>query len=143
MRTKEQLEKEKQLMASLKKIDQKIKKEEKEEKNLARLIGNDLEEIKMPLKKCSGVMLLSNRFSSKLPVNDTLQQLIDAALNGMKIKPSELHFSQPVLEEFDNLREQLLVLFALDKYIEEKQEEVGLAQDQHQELDTLKVVYDK
>ena len=58
MRTKEQLEKEKQLMASLKKIDQKIKKEEKEEKNLARLIGNDLEEIKMPLKKCSGVMLL-------------------------------------------------------------------------------------
>jgi len=143
MRTKEQLEKEKQLMASLKKIDQKIKKEEKEEKNLARLIGNDLEEIKMPIKKCSGVMLLSNRFSSKLPVNDTLQQLIDAALNGMKIKPSELPFSQPVLEEFDNLREQLLVLFALDKYIEEKQEEVGLAQDQHQELDTLKVVYDK
>ena len=61
----------------------------------------------------------------------------------MKIKPSELHFSQQVLEEFDNLREQLLVLFALDKYIEEKQEEVGLAQDQHQELDTLKIVYDK
>ena len=35
----------------------------------------------------------------------------------MKIKPSELHHSRAVLEEFDSLREQLLILFALDKYI--------------------------
>ena len=36
------------LIASLKKIDQKIKKEEKEEKTLAKLVANDLEEAKMP-----------------------------------------------------------------------------------------------
>jgi len=30
-----------------------------------------------------------------------------------------------VLEEFDSLREQLLILFALDKYIEQKQEQHG------------------
>ena len=41
MRTKEQIEKEKVLLANLKKIDSKIKKEEKEEKNLARLVAND------------------------------------------------------------------------------------------------------
>lgn len=64
MRTKEQHEKEKHYIASLKNVDAKIKKEEKEERNLARLIGNDLEDIRAPIstKKVSGVMLLSNRF---------------------------------------------------------------------------------
>ena len=48
MRTKEQIEREKYLQAELKKIDQKLKKEEKEEKNLAKLIGRDIEESKLP-----------------------------------------------------------------------------------------------
>lgn len=37
-------------MSELKKIEQKIKKEEKEEKNLAKLIGKDIEESKMPVE---------------------------------------------------------------------------------------------
>jgi len=36
------------LIANLKNIDAKIKKEEKEERNLARLINNDIEEFKIP-----------------------------------------------------------------------------------------------
>lgn len=48
MRTKDQIEREKYCIAELKKIEQKLKKEEKEEKNLARLIGKDLEEYKIP-----------------------------------------------------------------------------------------------
>ena len=74
-RTKEQLEKEKQLIANLKKIDSKIKKEEKEERNLARLVSNDLDEVKVPsqVRKVTGVMLLSNRFNTKLPVSESLQ----------------------------------------------------------------------
>lgn len=46
MRTKDQMEREKAMQLELKKIEQKIKKEEKEEKNLAKLIENDLEESK-------------------------------------------------------------------------------------------------
>jgi len=34
----------------LKKIDQKLKKEEKEEKNLAKFIGRDIEESRMPIE---------------------------------------------------------------------------------------------
>jgi len=41
MRTKDQHEKEKQLVAELKKLEQKIKKEEKEERNLRKLIYDD------------------------------------------------------------------------------------------------------
>jgi hypothetical protein len=95
MRTKEQVEKEKVLLASLKKIDSKIKKEEKEERNLARLVTNDFEEVRLPtsVKKTRGVMLLSNRFQTKLPVSEPLQMQISSALAGMKIKPTELHHS--------------------------------------------------
>ena len=45
MRTKEQILKEKELLNTLKKIDIKLKKEEKEERNLQRLINNDLEQM--------------------------------------------------------------------------------------------------
>ena len=41
MRTKEQHEKEKQLVGELKKLEQRIKKEEKEEKNFRKLIYDD------------------------------------------------------------------------------------------------------
>ena len=41
MRTKEQHEKEKMLVSELKKMDQRIKKEEKEEKNFRKLIYDD------------------------------------------------------------------------------------------------------
>jgi len=47
----------------------------------------------------------------------------------MKIKPSELHFSQPVLEEFENLRELLLTYFSLDKYINDRQEELATVKE--------------
>ena len=61
----------------------------------------------------------------------------------MKIKPSELHFSEKVLDEFEQLREALLVLFSLDKHITDRQEEHGLIQENNTELNALKVVYDK
>ena len=48
MRTKEQVEREKYLIQVLKKIDQKLKKEEKEEKTLAKLKATDIEMMKMP-----------------------------------------------------------------------------------------------
>lgn len=122
MRTKEQILKEKELLNTLKKIDIKLKKEEKEERNLQRLINNDLEQMKdiNYQKKVSGVTLLSNRFQTKLPVSEKMQMQIQAALQGMKIKPSELHFSEKVLDEFEQLRESLLVLFSLDKYITDR-----------------------
>ena len=48
MRTKDQVEREKYLIQALKKIDQKLKKEEKEEKMLAKLKANDMDYARMP-----------------------------------------------------------------------------------------------
>lgn len=64
MRTKEQIQKEKDLYINLKKVDMKLKKEEKEERNLQRLIQADQDDIKgiSHVKKAQGVTLLTNRF---------------------------------------------------------------------------------
>lgn len=104
----------------MKNIDSKIKKIEKDEKNLARLISKDFEDARLPsqVKKVSGVMLLSNRLYSRLPISETMQNQLQQALSSMRIKTSELHASQKVLDEFENLRELLIVYFSLDKYIE-------------------------
>ena len=50
MRTRDQIEREKFQLGELKKIEQKLKKEEKEEKNLAKLMGRDIEESRMPME---------------------------------------------------------------------------------------------
>jgi len=38
----------------------------------------------------------------------------------MKIDVAELHRSSKVLDEYENLREELLTLFSLDKYITDR-----------------------
>lgn len=56
MRTKEQHEKEKLLINELKKLDQKIKKEEKEEKNFRKLIYQD-QSFSVPQQQQSSTMM--------------------------------------------------------------------------------------
>lgn len=68
---------------------------------------------------------------------------IDAALQGMKIDPSSLHCSKAVCEEFDNLREQLLVFFALDKFINKKKEEQNDVKEWREEIESLLGVFNK
>ena len=67
--------------------------------------------------------MLTNRLQSKLPVSEKMQLQIISAMQGMKIDPSNLHASKRVLEQFDTLREEMLVYFSLDKFIKEKHEE--------------------
>ena len=64
-------------------------------------------------------------------------------MQGMKIDPSNLHASKRVLEQFDTLREEMLVYFSLDKFIKEKHEERQDVREHVDELEALKAVYDK
>ena len=48
---------------------------------------------------------------------------MNAALQGMKIDVNKLHYSEDVLNMLDAVKEELLVLFSLDKYINAKNEE--------------------
>ena len=70
-----------------------------------------------------------------------MQFQITGILSEMKIKPNELHFSQGVLEKFDTLREELLMLFAVEKHIEKKRGELDSLKEQMKEFEALKTVY--
>ena len=59
----------------------------------------------------------------------------------MKIDVTQLHYSQPILELLDSLKEELLVLFSLDKYINKKNEEIDDLKHNIEEMDSLRVVY--
>ena len=72
-----------------------------------------------------------------------MQTQIKSALQSLQISASELHCSLGVLDEFENLREQLLTYFCLDKYIHDKQQELGIVKEQKDELEELKKVYAK
>lgn len=61
----------------------------------------------------------------------------------MKIDPSNLNCSRNVCEEFDNLREQLLIYYSLDKYISKKKEEESEVKEWKDELEALHNVFEK
>ena len=61
----------------------------------------------------------------------------------MKIDVNQLHYSQNVLELLDSVKEELLVLFSLDKFINKKNEEIDEIKTSIDEIDALRVVYDK
>ena len=54
-----------------------------------------------------------------------------------------MHASEPVLDLFETLREELLVLFSLDKFIKEKKEELNDVKEVIDEQEALKQVYVK
>lgn len=58
-----------------------------------------------------------------------MQLQIEQTMKAMKIDPTKLHHSEKVINEYEQLREQLLTYFTLDKHINEKQEELGIVTD--------------
>lgn len=54
-----------------------------------------------------------------------------------------MHFSQGVLETLDCLKEELLVLFSLDKYINQRSQEIDELKTNQQQIDAIKLVYEK
>ena len=78
-----------------------------------------------------------------MPVSEELQLTVNAALQGMKIDVNSLHYSQKVLELLDSLKEELLVLFSLDKYINQKSQEIDELKTNMEEIEALRLVYEK
>lgn len=61
----------------------------------------------------------------------------------MKIDVNQLHYSQNVLELLDGLKEELLVLFSLDKFINQKEQESSDLKTNLEEIEQLRTVYEK
>jgi len=66
---------------------------------------------------------------------------MDGILKEMSITPNELHHSQAILEGYDKLREELLLMLALDKYIEKKKDEHDIVKEKGVEIETFRKIY--
>lgn len=143
MRTKEQHEKEKVILGELKKLDQRIKKEEKDEKNFRKLIYQD-QAFTIPPQvgslpqsladgddamggrrdRGSGVFLRSQVLLAPLPTKkESLQKKFEVILEGIDLNPQYLVPTQQVTELYQELTQEILKLFALENYIKKMKDD--------------------
>eukprot|EP00351_Strombidinopsis_sp_SopsisLIS2011_P002436 CAMPEP_0116877378 /NCGR_PEP_ID=MMETSP0463-20121206/9164_1 /TAXON_ID=181622 /ORGANISM="Strombidinopsis sp, Strain SopsisLIS2011" /LENGTH=72 /DNA_ID=CAMNT_0004524611 /DNA_START=1068 /DNA_END=1286 /DNA_ORIENTATION=+ len=59
---------------------------------------------------------------------------MDCILKDMNIVIGDLHHSKSISENFDKLREELLLMLALDKYIDKKKDEMNMMLSRKKEL---------
>lgn len=138
MRSKQQNEKEKHIVDYIKKLDQKIKKLEKEEKNLDKILNEDKsgnllrkqeeDEAKKGEKKehFAGAYLRSQRLLAPILVSEKVQQQIDIIMGELEIIPTSLTPTDKTLEMYDEIRKEILKMLSLHKHIKKRKEEIAI-----------------
>lgn len=118
------------MMLEAKKFEQRIKKEEKEEKALIKALSQETgfhvnmdepNEGEAPKKdKGCGVYLRSMRIMAPLRLHEATQQKLEIALQTAGIEPGRIKANQKTVEEYDNLCMTILTMIELQSYIEKK-----------------------
>ena len=158
MRTKEQHEREKLLVNEIKKLEQRIKKEEKEEKNFRKLIYDEqsfaippqVSNVNMTESpdqlaqdeggkggrkdRGSGVFLRSQVLQRTLPTKkEMLQRKFDTVLESMNLEPLDLQPTQKVADLYQELVNEVLKMFALENYTKKLQDELNVIKEAKEE----------
>ena len=125
LRTKEQDEEEKMLSEEARKLDARIKKEEKEQKIYEKLMQRD-SEIDLPdwptVKHDIKAPVLRSSFLKQPQLQGRLQKKIDTILADLQVQ--ERPFPTPeIVEAYEKLKKDILVLQYLQKHIVKKEGE--------------------
>lgn len=136
MRSKQQQEREKQIVDYIKKFDQKIKKLDKEEKNLEKILkedknGNllrkqdDIDTKKGDKKEhFAGAYLRSQRMLAPIPVSTKVENQMSTILKELDIDPLKLTPTEQTIEMYDEIRKEILKMLSLHKHIKKRKEEI-------------------
>lgn len=146
MRTKQQNEKEKHIIDYIKKLDQKLKKYEKEEKNLAKILDEDKsgsllrkqeEDTNKDGKKegVAGAYLRSQHILAPVPMSENGQKQMDVILNEMEIVPAQLKPTEKVLELYTEIKKEIIRMLSLHKHIKKRKEEIGILDDKLKDME--------
>ena len=143
LRTTEHQLAERQILEEVKKNEQRIKKAEREQKNLARLMSKEeLPDTEMdPYRKApkssqniftfdgsanyenadkkAGVYLRSQLMNAALPIPEQAQKKLDQILKELAIQ-ERITPTAKVVEWYDNLRKETLTFLGLEKHIKKK-----------------------
>ena len=139
LRSAEEVKYERQVIEEIKNVDKIIIKEEREKKNLEKLINNDLfkntnkdfffdnEFIAKELPsvqnlETSGVYLISQRMKTNFEISSNLLKKLDLCLQEMAI-PQNLVNSKENVILFEQLKKEILIMFALEKHLEKKRKD--------------------
>ena len=128
VRTKSQHENEKKIVEDLKKLDMKIKKLERDEKSLAKLIGeggnpmNALREAEEQGDKAEkkervvGPFLRSSKVMATLPLSNSVIKKIDIVLQELGILEENLVCTEKVVNKFDILRRDIVKMLCIERH---------------------------
>lgn len=136
MRTKHQNDKEKHIIDYIKKLDQKLKKYEREEKNLAKILDDDKqgtllrrqeEEPKGDKKEgVAGAYLRSQNILAPVPMSEKGQNQMEIILKEMEIVPEQLKPTEKVLEVYIEIKKEIIRMLQLHKHIKKRKEEISI-----------------
>ena len=143
MRSKQQHEKEKQIVDYIKKLEQKIKKLDKEEKNLEKILNEDKngnllrkqDDTDSKKENVAGPYLRSQRLLAPIPVSTKVQQQMEIIFKELEIDPTKLNPTEKVITLYDDIRKEILKMLSLHKHIKKRKEEIKLNDERLKDLD--------
>ncbi|CAG9311357.1 unnamed protein product [Blepharisma stoltei] len=138
LRTKEQDDEEKALCEEARKLDIRIKKEEKEMKNYEKLMSSNSEEIDLPewstaKKEPPKAPILRSYFLTQPTLPSRLQRKIETILKVIGI-PDRPMPTQEVVELYEKLKRESLILLNLQKHVIKKEIEKKSLEDKIREV---------
>lgn len=138
LRTKEQDEEEKALCEEARKLDIRIKKEEKEMKNYEKLMSSNSDEIELPewttaKKDPPKTPILRSYFLTQPILPSRLQRKIETILKTIGI-PDRPMPTQEVVELYEKLKRESLILLNLQKHVIKKETEKKSLEDKIREV---------
>jgi len=138
LRTKEQDDEERQLCEEARKLDVRIKKEEKEMKNYEKLMNAESEEIELPewtqgKKETPKGPFLRSYFLAQPQLPSRVQKKVETILKDVGI-PEKPTPTQEVVDLFTKLKKEALILLHLQKHLIKKENEKKSLEEKIKEL---------
>jgi len=142
---------ERQILEEVKKNEQNIKKEEREQRNLKRLMSknpeSDIISNKKPFNVAvssekegmeteeneSGAYLRSKLMNTPLPIPEKAQKKLDQILKELGV-PEKLPPTEAVVKVYDQLRKEILIYLGLDKHVKKKDSEKKVLEEKYEDL---------
>ena len=130
-RTKTQYESEKKIVEEVKKFDLKIKKLEKEEKSIYRILNSkdlledDKDDEDKKEKRKAGAQLRSNKMFAPLPstLSPTLLKKLEIVMEELGINDDYLTCTESVGKKYERLQLLIIRMLCIEKHIKTQEEE--------------------
>ena len=144
-RTKAEFESEKKIVEDLKKFDLKIKKLEKEEKSINRILNSkdlleeDKDEDEKKSKRKAGASLRSAKIHAPLPntLSPTLIKKMEIVMEELGVNDDVLTCTETVAQKYEQLQLLIIRMLCIEKHVRNTDVEIGNVAEKERDLKEL------